>query len=161
MLAVSALDAGIVLTQRAVLTVEVTERNAAWWHSLSIVSPENRVLAGPGYLFPRTFPPVGPYGPGSVTFRLDAYNPRDPHQFFGTATAQISGSFPSWTINFEDGGGTDFDDIIMKVTAQAVECTMFDEEVDDLLLLDPVVQEILSQLAERRSELEALRSRYE
>ena len=147
-LGASAPVAGIVLPERALVIVEIKERNAAWWHALSIVSPENRLLAGPGVLSPGLLPELGPYDAVPVTFSLEAFNPREPHQSFGIAQAQITGSFPSWTIGFEDSTDNDFNDIIVRVTAQVVDCEMFDEEVSDPLLLDPAVQEILMELAE-------------
>lgn len=149
--ALSTLDGGIVLPERAMVRVTLLERNAAWWHALSIIAPESRLLAGPGYLFPGGHPfDLGPYDPGEVVFRLDAYDPRSPHDFFGSAAAKVSGSFPNWVIGWEDGSDGDFDDIIMGVLAipEGDACAMFDDDdVSDSLLLDPAVQRILKELA--------------
>ena len=93
------------------------ERNAAWWHALSVVVPEVKSIVGPGYLFPGPSFPLGPYDPGPVVFKLDAYNPRIPHQFFGTASYRVSGGYPLWTVEFEDANDGDFDDIIISVKA--------------------------------------------
>ena len=108
---------GIFLFAPALVRVKLQQRNAAWWHSLSVVSPESKLLAGPGYLFPGPSFNLGPYNAGPVVFRLDAYNPRTPHEHRGEATQQISGAYPNWTIGFEDGGDSDFNDIIISVEA--------------------------------------------
>lgn len=33
------------------------------------------------------------------------------------AALRATGSYPQWTLNFEDGGDTDFDDVVLTVTA--------------------------------------------
>ena len=94
--AAAASMASLVLPSEAALTITVQERNAAWWHLLKVVSPETRVLFGPGYLFPSEGPfEVGPYPAGTVEIGLDAYNPREPHEFFRTASAMVEGSYPA------------------------------------------------------------------
>ncbi len=111
------MDGATVLPVRSRLAVQVQERNAAWWHSLAVVVPESRTLQGAGYLFPGPPFEVGPYDPGLVVLEVKAYNPRAPHQFFGLAAFRVTGSYPSWTVSFEDGSDGDFNDIIVSVTA--------------------------------------------
>jgi len=120
----AAANGDIVLPQRSALQVELKERNAAWWHDLSVVVPEDLHLVGPGYLFPGPVFNVGPYDPGPVVFQLDSYNPREPHQFFGTASYRVTGAFPVWQVEFEDGGDGDFDDIIIEVRAVVTAATL-------------------------------------
>ena len=67
-LGVSALGAGIVLRERAAVSVAIRQRNAAWWHALSVVSPENR---GP----PATVGPCGPLDDSERMFLLEHYAP--------------------------------------------------------------------------------------
>jgi hypothetical protein len=107
--------ANLILPVEAALRITLLERNGAALHELSIVQPEDTVLAGPGYLFPGPFFRVGPYSAGTVSLRLDTYNNYPPHQWFNTGEPIVTGEFPSWIIEWEDLGDDDFDDIIVGV----------------------------------------------
>jgi len=114
----STADPGAIeLPSPARLRITLVERNASWWHALYVEQPQDTLLAGPGYLFPGPSFDVGPYGPGIVVLRLESYDPREPHGFFGTAAQRVSGTYPSWIVAFEDGADGDFDDIVVSVEA--------------------------------------------
>ena len=54
----------------------------------------------------------GPYPAGTVlNFRIDSFEQLNPPSFVS------SGAYPEWTLTFEDGGDSDFNDIVLQVTA--------------------------------------------
>jgi hypothetical protein len=58
---------------------------------------------------------AGPFAAGSVlNFTIQSFELANPPSFRAT------GSYPNWTLTFEDGGDSDFNDIILQVTATPV-----------------------------------------
>ena len=54
----------------------------------------------------------GPYAAGTaLNFRIDSFEQQNPPAFVS------SGAYPEWTLTFEDGGDSDFNDIVLRVTA--------------------------------------------
>lgn len=106
----------ITLPDSSYMTITLQERNAAYFHELSITEPEDRVLQAMSYLFPGPSFEVGPYPSGAVGIKVDAYH-NYTEQFVGTAHSQVQGAYPEWTIRFEDGGDGDYDDIVIGVVA--------------------------------------------
>ncbi len=95
------------------MTVTLVARNAAWWHQLFA---NGESLQGPGYLFAGPVFELGRFEAGDViTFNLESYNPRPPHQSFGSAAHRLSGSYPTFICSFEDGHDNDFNDIVIKI----------------------------------------------
>ncbi|HEU4827859.1 MAG TPA: hypothetical protein VFT04_01560 [Gemmatimonadales bacterium] len=54
----------------------------------------------------------GPYAAGTtLNFRIDSFEQLNPPSFVS------SGAYPEWTLTFEDGGDSDFNDIVLRVRA--------------------------------------------
>ena len=54
----------------------------------------------------------GPYDAGTaLNFRIDSFEQANPPGF------TASGAYPEWTLTFEDGGDSDFNDIVLRVRA--------------------------------------------
>lgn len=54
----------------------------------------------------------GPYAAGTaLNFRIDSFEQANPPAFVAT------GAYPEWTLTFEDGGDSDFNDIVLRVRA--------------------------------------------
>jgi len=57
----------------------------------------------------------GPFEAGSVlNFRIESFEQPNPPRFLA------SGAYPEWTLTFEDGFDTDFNDIVLRVVATPV-----------------------------------------
>ncbi len=134
----------IVLPVESGFTVEfVDSKCAAVGNRVTLTSPVFQVLLTSACqaAFPQTWPFDGPFPAGTAIVFLFRPGTRHP------GAIRVSGDFPAWTLRFEDSTDDDFNDLVFTVTG-ADFCTMFDEEVDDPLLLDPAVQKILSDLAD-------------
>ena len=57
----------------------------------------------------------GPYAAGTeLNFRIESFELASP------PSLRATGAYPVWTLTFEDGGDSDFNDIILRVTATPV-----------------------------------------
>ena len=57
----------------------------------------------------------GPFAAGTqLNFRIESFQQPNPPRFLA------SGAYPTWTLTFEDGFDTDFNDIVLQVTATPV-----------------------------------------
>jgi hypothetical protein len=90
---------------------------AARDNEIHLIAPENEELtddacyeeAGTVWRFD------GPYAAGtSLNFRIDSFEQLNPPSFIS------SGAYPEWTLTFEDGGDSDFNDIVLRVRAFVV-----------------------------------------
>lgn len=124
-----------------VVGVESTEC-AAGGNTIELTSPVSEVLttdgcslsAGTSWSF------AGPHLAGTdVTFEFTSG--------FTAAKIRVDGSFPEWSLRFEDGTDDDFDDIVLTIRATE-QCEIFEGPVSDPLLQRPAVQRILQKLAE-------------
>lgn len=58
---------------------------------------------------------AGPFAAGTVlNFTIQSFELAGPPSF------RASGAYPNWTLTFEDGGDSDFNDIVLQVTATPV-----------------------------------------
>ena len=65
--------------------------------------------AGESWNFP------GPYAAGTtLNFKIESFELASP------PSLRATGTYPVWTLTFEDGGDSDFNDIILRVTATPV-----------------------------------------
>lgn len=86
-------------------------------NKIILTSPEVDELTGdacdesPG----KTWTFNGPYPAGTeLNFRIESFQQPSPPRFLA------SGAYPNWSLTFEDGFDTDFNDIVLQVTATAV-----------------------------------------
>ena len=87
---------------------------AARGNSLRIVKPVVQTLTTDGCYEPvgKSWAFPGPYAAGTAV-SFDITSPTLAHP----ASLHASGAYPSWEIDFEDGGDSDFNDLVLQLTA--------------------------------------------
>lgn len=83
-------------------------------NTLTLLKPESATLLTDGCYSPagQTWSYPGPY-PAGTAISLQIVSP----QLQRSPSLQASGSYPTWTINFEDGGDADLNDLVLQVAA--------------------------------------------
>ena len=83
-------------------------------NTLSLLQPQTATLLTDGCYSPsgQTWSYPGPY-PAGTAISLQIVSP----QLQRSPSLQATGSYPNWTINFEDGGDADLNDLVLQVTA--------------------------------------------
>ena len=110
-----AADCGLPLTSQSSFTVTITSIDCeAHSNKIRVTAPVSDELTddacyeaiGKAWTFP------GPFAAGSeLNFEIES------RQLRNAASLRASGTYPSWTLTFEDGGDQDFNDIVLQVTA--------------------------------------------
>lgn len=94
--------------------VLVSKSCTAQGNTISVVSPVARELTDNACYedVGETWNFDGPFAAGTVLdFRINSFGFANPPSLLAT------GTYPNWTLTFEDGGDQDFNDIILRVTA--------------------------------------------
>jgi hypothetical protein len=112
-----ATDCGLPLTSQSSFTVTITSIDCeARDNKIRVTAPVSDELTddacyedvGKAWTFP------GPFAAGSqLNFEIES------RQLRNAASLRASGTYPTWTLTFEDGGDQDFNDIVLQVTATA------------------------------------------
>ena len=112
---VGATDCGLPLDAQASFTVTIASIDCeAHNNKIRVTSPVSDELTddacyeavGKSWSFD------GPYAAGSeLNFEIES------RQLRNAASLRASGTYPTWTLTFEDGGDQDFNDIVLQVTA--------------------------------------------
>lgn len=104
----------LTLAQAGGFTVTLVSTSCnAHGNTLTITKPSNETLTTDGcYQTGKTWTYAGPYPAGTlISFQITSAQLPNP------AALRASGTFPNWTLDFEDGGDTDFNDMVLQVSA--------------------------------------------
>ncbi|HEX6091283.1 MAG TPA: hypothetical protein VFZ13_14080 [Gemmatimonadales bacterium] len=106
---------GLPLEQRARFEVTLVSHScAAHDNEIHVIAPESERLTDDACYeeVGKVWEFDGPFEAGTVlNFRIDSFEQLNPPAFVS------SGAYPEWTLTFEDGGDSDFNDIILLVRA--------------------------------------------
>lgn len=100
--------------ERAKFTVTLVSTSCtAHDNKVSLVSPVSSTLSDDAcYETPGKVWTFGPFDVGTqLDFAIQSDLIRTPPTF------KVQGAYPDWTLNFEDGGDTDFNDVVLNVKA--------------------------------------------
>jgi hypothetical protein len=104
----------LALTQSGGFTITLTSTSCkAHGNTLALTKPANETLTTDGcYQTGKTWTYPGPYPAGTlISFQITSAQLPNP------ASLRAIGSYPSWTLDFEDGGDADFNDMVLQVNA--------------------------------------------
>jgi hypothetical protein len=106
---------GLPLEQQASFEVTLVSVScAAHDNEIHLIAPESEELTDDAcYEEPgKVWEFEGPYPAGTnLNFRINSFEQLNPPAFTS------SGAYPEWTLTFEDGGDSDFNDIVLLVRA--------------------------------------------
>lgn len=107
------LECDLVLQEAAGFAVRLESTGCeARGNTLRITKPvQERLLTDGCYAEPSTeWTYLGPYPAGTaIALEIESAKLKNP------PSLRVSGEFPKWTINFEDGWDTDYDDLVLTV----------------------------------------------